>query len=136
MKDCAFCKIVKGELPVHKIYESGEFMVILDRFPHVPGQAIILSKKHVAAYFGEMSDELLEKFVKLGKKAAKAITKALNIQRTTFMIEGLDIDHAHIKIFPVYSREKYFESMSNMSRELPDSELENLAQKIRKEVDF
>ena len=111
-------------------------MVILDRFPHVPGQAIILSKKHVAAYFGEMSDELLEKFVKLGKKAAKAITKALNIQRTTFMIEGLDIDHAHIKIFPVYSREKYFESMSNMSRELPDSELENLAQKIRKEVDF
>jgi histidine triad (HIT) family protein len=136
MKDCVFCKIVKGELPVHKLYESADFLVILDRFPLVPGQTIVISKKHTAAYFAEMTDELLEKFVKMGKRMAKAMGKGLKLDRTTLVIEGLDVDHAHIKLFPVYSREEYSRSMKSKNQELNDIQLKNIADKIRREVDF
>jgi histidine triad (HIT) family protein len=136
MKDCVFCKIVAGELPSQKLFETDDILGILDRYPIIPGQALLISKKHETSYFANMPDKLSKNFLKLGKKTAKAITKGLGIKRTTFMIEGLDIDHAHIKIFPVYSLERYAESMGSGKQELTNEQLKHLADKIRKEVDF
>ena len=31
--DCIFCKIVKGEIPAHKIYEDKKVLVFLDITP-------------------------------------------------------------------------------------------------------
>ncbi|PJE69080.1 HIT family protein, partial [Candidatus Shapirobacteria bacterium CG10_big_fil_rev_8_21_14_0_10_38_14] len=40
-KDCIFCKIVKGEIPCHKVYEDDDFLAFLDIAPFVEGHTLI-----------------------------------------------------------------------------------------------
>ena len=46
MKDCIFCKIIKGELPSAKVYEDDEFLAFLDIAPIHPGHTLIVPKIH------------------------------------------------------------------------------------------
>lgn len=43
---CPFCKIVKGEIPVSKVYEDKTFIAILDINPATPGHTLLIPKEH------------------------------------------------------------------------------------------
>jgi histidine triad (HIT) family protein len=45
-KECLFCKIVKGEEPSKRVLETGNFVVIENKFPVAPVHLLALSKKH------------------------------------------------------------------------------------------
>lgn len=46
MKDCLFCKIVKGEVPSYKIYEDENVYAFLDIANDVYGHTLVVPKKH------------------------------------------------------------------------------------------
>lgn len=48
MKDpnCLFCKIVAGEEPSQKVFETEEFLVINNKYPKAPIHVLVLDKKH------------------------------------------------------------------------------------------
>ena len=103
MKDCVFCKIVKGEIPCAKVYEDKTALVLMDAFPVVEGQTLIISKQHVPYLFNadntSYSDLLL-----VAKKVVHALDKTFHPIRTALVVEGFDVDHCHIKLFPCYER--------------------------------
>ena len=101
MDDCIFCKIVKGEIPSAKIYEDKEFLVILDAFPYVEGQTLVIPKKHIAPYLFNTDDEFYSKIMLFSKKVARAIDKSLKPLKTGLIVEGLELDHVHIKLYPL-----------------------------------
>jgi len=45
--DCIFCKIVSGEIPAQKVYETDNIIVIKDINPHAPVHDLIIPKKHI-----------------------------------------------------------------------------------------
>jgi histidine triad (HIT) family protein len=45
--DCVFCKIVKGEIPSKKVYESKDVMAFYDINPVAPVHVLIIPKKHI-----------------------------------------------------------------------------------------
>lgn len=47
MESCIFCKIVKGEIPCHKIYEDDLVMAFDDIHPMAPVHVIIIPKVHI-----------------------------------------------------------------------------------------
>lgn len=47
MKDCVFCKIVKGEIPSKKVYESDSVLAFWDIKPGAPVHILVVPKKHV-----------------------------------------------------------------------------------------
>lgn len=49
MPDCLFCKIVAGEIPSTKIFESDEVYAFADIDPQAPFHAVIIPKKHIAS---------------------------------------------------------------------------------------
>ena len=48
MSDCIFCKIVAGEIPCHKVYESDTVLAFRDIDPQAPVHVLVVPKRHFA----------------------------------------------------------------------------------------
>lgn len=127
-KDCIFCKIVKGEVPCYKIYEDDFAIAFLDAFPQMKGQTIVIPKKHLAPYMFDLDDKNYIKLMLTAKKIAKAIDKALKPVKTGLVIEGLELDHIHIKLYPLTKQGFNFKLKEKPS----EQEMKEIAEKIKK----
>ena len=131
MTDCLFCKIAKNEIPNHVVFEDESFKVIIDAFPNVEGQLVLISKEHVSSKFSDLSDELLKEAIVLTKKIAKALEKALDLNTTAQVTEGLMVDHMHMKLFPVHKdREFDLVNLESLSPRATEHISEDLAKKL------
>ncbi|MBR3864875.1 MAG: histidine triad nucleotide-binding protein [Clostridia bacterium] len=54
--DCLFCKFVSGEIPVNKVYEDNDFIIIRDIAPQAKNHFLAIPKKHFKL-LAEMSEE-------------------------------------------------------------------------------
>lgn len=45
--DCIFCKIAKGEIPSHKVYDDEDVIAFHDLDPKAPTHVLIIPKKHI-----------------------------------------------------------------------------------------
>jgi len=148
MKDCVFCKIVKGELPGVKIWEDKEFMAMLGNHPNTEGMTLVLTKKHYDSYAFDMPKDVYEKLMLASKKVAKMLEKGLKVERVAMVMEGMGINHTHIKLYPLHGltskfkemwgdREIYFKNYRGYVTTLEGpkkkiEDLEKVAKKIRK----
>ncbi|MBN2539634.1 MAG: histidine triad nucleotide-binding protein [Deltaproteobacteria bacterium] len=48
MKECIFCRIIRGEIPANIIYESEEALAFDDVNPMAPVHVVVVPKTHVA----------------------------------------------------------------------------------------
>jgi len=48
MEDCIFCKIIRGDIPVARVYEDDLVIAIEDIAPVAPLHLLIMPKKHIA----------------------------------------------------------------------------------------
>ena len=48
MSDCLFCKIIAGEIPGNKVYESDKVYAFRDISPQAPVHVLVVPKKHMA----------------------------------------------------------------------------------------
>ena len=46
MEECIFCKIIRGEIPCHKILEDDEVLAFLDINPVSRGHTLVIPKQH------------------------------------------------------------------------------------------
>ena len=111
MEDCIFCKIVNGEFDSVKIWEDDEFIAILDVMPNTKGMTLILTKEHYNSYAFDMPEDVYLRFISASKKVAKILEKGLNVKRVAMVMEGMGINHAHIKLYPLYGLDAKFKEM-------------------------
>ena len=74
MNDCLFCKIVFGDIPCDKIFESELLIAFRDIAPVSPTHILIIPKKHISS-LNEMEDEdrlLAGEMLFCAKKIAKS----------------------------------------------------------------
>ena len=130
-KDCIFCRIAKGEVPCHKIWEDKEVIAFLDAFPSIKGQALVIPKKHLAPWMFNLEDEDYCRLMLAAKKVAKAVDKAIKPFKTGIIVEGIELEHVHIKIFPFPKT-----GLLGCSKkiEVSKEEMEEIAEKIRKKL--
>lgn len=103
MKDCVFCKIANNDIPCNKVWENENLLAFLDIKPAVPGMTLVIPKKHYQSYIVEQNPQITAEIMEAAKKVAKILdTKLDNVRRTKVVFEGLDIDHLHAKLYPIY----------------------------------
>ena len=108
MENCIFCKIIKEEIPSVKIWEDKNFIAILDKFPNTQGMTLVIPKKHFDSYVFDMNDNDYKELMIAAKKVAKLLDKKLKVKRTALVMEGLGVNHAHIKLYPIYRLDEKF----------------------------
>lgn len=127
MSDCVFCKIVSGEVPSYKVAEDSSFLAFLDAFPTMKGQIVVVPKKHLSKYVFDMSDFDYLDLMKFTKRVALAMDEAFASDRTGVVIEGLEVDHVHVRLYPLFKHSGLdLKSEVEISRE----EMKSIANKI------
>lgn len=97
MSDCIFCKIVRGEIPAHKVYEDEKFFAFLDIHPQSPGHTQVIPKQH---YRWVWDVPNVGDYFEVVKKIAKAQQKAFGTEWVLSKSIGDEVPHAHIWVFP------------------------------------
>jgi histidine triad (HIT) family protein len=104
MPDCIFCKIIRGELPSHKVYEDEDVLAFLDIHPVSQGHVLVIPKQHAANIF-EISPEDWAAVQEAARKVAIALEKATDADGVNLMMNnrehaGQVVDHAHVHLIP------------------------------------
>ncbi len=102
--NCVFCRIVRGELPAHKIYEDSETLAFLDIHPMTDGHTLVIPKAH-AERLSELSPELVGRLFQTVQKVAGRLAGALgapafNIGMNDGRAAGQAVPHLHVHIIP------------------------------------
>ena len=95
-----FTKIINREIPAHFVYKDELCVVILDKFPTVKGQTLVIPKKN-EDYVFELEDESYTHIMRIAKKIARASDHAFGTSRTCMVIEGFEVPHVHLKLYPM-----------------------------------
>jgi histidine triad (HIT) family protein len=128
---CIFCKIVEGDLPSVKVWEDDDFLAILDINPNVEGATVLISKEHFSSNFLSLPEEVICDFTKAAKQVSKVLTRGLDAERVMLVAEGMDVNHAHLKLYPM-NKESYLGYLSTGGGVTKtQEELEKVAEKIR-----
>ena len=109
MENCIFCKIAKGGIDSEKIWEDDEFLAILDVNPNTKGMSLVMAKQHYGSDVFLMPDGVYQRFFAAARKAAEMLKKGLNVNRVALIMEGMGVNHAHIKLYPLYGVGEKFE---------------------------
>ena len=133
MADCIFCRIVKGEIPSAKLFETKEILAFLDIAPAARGHALVIPKKHFETLLDIPAGELRETIVAV-KQVARAVMAAsdadgFNIIQSNKKAAGQVIPHLHFHIVPRKQDDALTFEWARI--ELDKEELEILKKKVK-----
>lgn len=99
-----FAKILRGEMPCHKVYEDAHTFVFTDIMPRADGHALVLPKAPSRNILDANPDDLghLIATVQRVARAAKAAFKAdgVTVQQFSESAGGQVIFHTHVHVLP------------------------------------
>ncbi len=133
VKECPFCAMTLGKIPVKKIYEDNEVMAILDINPIAKGHTLVFPKRHYT-YLTEMGDKEIGYIFSVTNKIAIAIMEALGATGFNLFVvcgesAGQKAPHVLINIIPRFDNDGL--EIKFPQRQANEKELEELASKIR-----
>jgi histidine triad (HIT) family protein len=99
-----FAKILRGELPAHKIYEDDKTFAFLDIMPRAPGHALVIPKA-AARTIVDIEPDDLSRLVKTTQAVARAAMQlfsadGLTIHQFNEPAGGQVVFHVHVHVIP------------------------------------
>ena len=106
MDNCIFCKIARGEIPCHKVYEDDKILAFLDISQTTKGHTLVITKEHFDNFLFVPKD-LLAQAISVAQKIAQASVTSLNAKGVNILINtneaaGQTVMHFHIHVIPRY----------------------------------
>lgn len=128
MSDSLFTKIIKGEIPSHKIYEDDKTYAFLDIHPVQPGHVLVVPKTEVE-FVWDLEDEDYQAAMAAAKKIARHMREVLGVKYVGEKIFGLDVPHAHVQLIP-FNAAAEFKAPQDMGAEPDHQALAEMAKKL------
>lgn len=97
-----FTRIVRGEIPCHKVGESDAFLAFLDIAPLRKGHTLVIPKMEVDKFF-DLPPEVLAGIMPFAQGVAARIAKVVPCDRIGLSVVGLEVPHAHVHLIPIDS---------------------------------
>jgi histidine triad (HIT) family protein len=99
---CTFCKIVRGAVAAHKVFEDDVSLGFLDHRPLFAGHTLFITKSHIETLF-EMPDPLLEPLFANVRLLSRAVMQAMQAEGTFVAINNRvsqSVPHFHVHVVP------------------------------------
>jgi len=124
-----FSKIIKGEIPCHKIAEDDKHIAFLDINPLVIGHTLVVPKREVDYYF-DLENEELADLNAFAKRVATAVFREIPCLRIGTAVIGLEVPHVHMHLVPLNQMSDIDFTKKKLSPSQAD--LKTTADRIRK----
>ena len=99
MQPTIFTQIIEGSIPCHKIYEDEQTFAFLTINPKQAGHVLVVPKKEVDHLWDLPTEDYQAVFRTVHLVAAR-IRTVLQPKRVGLQVEGLEVPHAHVHVFP------------------------------------
>tara|TARA_B100000508_G_scaffold140940_1_gene144420 strand:+ start:1974 stop:2384 length:411 start_codon:yes stop_codon:yes gene_type:complete len=129
-----FTKIIDREVPGFFVYEDDKCVAIMDRFPAVNGQVLVIPREEVGYIFA-LSTETYLHICKVSRMVAHALDDVFNTKRTCVVVEGFDVPHVHIRLYPMTSAEEPLGAVIVKQSEADTLLLTEQAEKVKAALD-
>ena len=102
--DNIFAKILRGEIPCHKVHEDEDTIVIMDVMPQAPGHALVIPKA-ASRNMLDAAPMTLGAVIAVAQRVARAAVKAFEADGISIMqfneaAGGQSVFHLHMHVVP------------------------------------
>ncbi|MCL4283161.1 MAG: HIT family protein [Flavobacteriales bacterium] len=123
-----FTRIIRGEIPCHRIGEDDRFLAFLDINPVRKGHTLVIPKVEVDRFF-DLPADVLSGILPFAQGVARRIEAVVPCDRIGMSVVGLEVPHAHMHLIPI-------DSLNDMDFTRPKVKMSNeemaaLAEQIR-----
>jgi len=99
-----FAKILRGEIPCHKVFEDERTLAFLDIMPRAPGHTLVIPKAPVRNILDVAPDDLAH-LVKVAQRIAKVSVEVfgadgVTLQQFSESAGGQVVFHLHVHVIP------------------------------------
>ncbi len=99
-----FAKILRGEIPSHKVYEDADALVFMDAMPQAPGHTLIVPKAPSRNLL-DADPAVLAKVMPVVQRTARAVKEAFAADGVTVVqfnepASGQTVFHLHFHVIP------------------------------------
>ena len=99
MEDSIFTKIIRGEVPCHKVYEDDKTFAFLDIHPLHEGHTLVIPKNQIE-FVWDLPDDDYQAVMATSKKVAQRLREVLPYSYVAERVVGVDVPHAHVHLIP------------------------------------
>lgn len=101
-----FGKIIRGEIPAHKVYEDADVLVMMDIFPQSKGHTLVIPKAPSRNLF-DADPAVLARAIPVVQRVANAVHRAMGadgirIAQFNEAPAGQSVFHLHFHVIPAY----------------------------------
>ena len=102
-----FARIVRGEIPCHKVFEDDDTIAFMDIMPQADGHTLIVPKAQGGNIF-ELPEEALVAAIRTTRRVARAVQDAFDppgimIAQLNGAPAGQSVFHLHFHVVPRYT---------------------------------
>ena len=99
-----FARILRGEIPAHKVFEDDRTIAFMDVMPQADGHALVIPR-HPAENLFDLPAEHLEATIRTTQRVARAVKKAFEapgimIAQLNGPAAGQSVFHVHFHVVP------------------------------------
>jgi histidine triad (HIT) family protein len=106
-KDNIFARIVRGEIPCHKVYEDADTIAFMDIMPQAEGHTLVVPRNAGEDIFSTPPDSLAAA-IRVAQKVAGAVKAVFSppgimVAQLNGAAAGQSVFHLHIHVIPRYA---------------------------------
>ncbi|MCP5037060.1 MAG: HIT family protein [Rhodobacteraceae bacterium] len=103
-----FAKILRGEIPSHKVYEDNDTFALMDIMPRSPGHVLVIPKAPVRNML-DADPASLAATISTVQHMARAVKQAfaadgVTVQQANEKAGGQEVFHLHFHVLPRYDK--------------------------------
>lgn len=130
MEETIFTKIIKGEIPCHKVYEDDKTLAFLDIHPVAEAHTLVVSKVQVPTVW-DLDDENYNALMDTVHKVALRMKEVIDKPHVGEMVVGVDVPHAHVHVVPFTETHELKRTLETASAPTNHEELAQIAERLK-----
>ncbi len=106
-QDNIFARIIRGEIPCHRVYEDADTLAFMDIMPQAEGHTLVVPKAAGEDIFATSPDAVAAA-IRTAQRVARAVMKAfappgIMIAQLNGAAAGQSVFHLHFHVIPRYA---------------------------------